>query len=72
MKLTLARELLEARGYQLDLRESEWRHRTVCRLYACHGEDEHFLCSIVALVKMSTANFRSMVAQLPETSEAAK
>jgi hypothetical protein len=69
MNLTLARQLLQERGYQLDLRERKLGKRTTCRVYATRGEDECFLCNFSELAFLSTATFQYFVAQLPGKSE---
>ncbi len=71
MSLTLARELLQKRGYTLDLRDIQKGERTTCRCYAVNGEYERFLCNFSGLAYLSTANFQYMIAQLPKASEAA-
>ena len=72
MNLTLARDLLHERGYSLDLRESAWRKRMVCRLYARRGDYARYVCSISDLAKMAEHTFRYKITRLPEASEAAK
>ena len=71
MNLTLARNLLQERGYQLDLRDIQKGKRTTCRVYATRGEYERFLCNFSGLAYLSTVNFQYIIAQLPDKSEEA-